>query len=320
MGEHFSSSSRDLVGSFLRTYSFSLSLPSLATPRLSSSEERLLPKLMLMLMLVMDMELFPQLQFLLQCVTLSQKKCARIGPLRPQEKFATPNTMKLLTPPSLNIVKRLSPLVLLPPLRSPLPTVPLSMESLDMVLLPLAPLSALLVLVPLLEVLLLLDTESVKLRLMLMLMPMLDMVMLAQLLHLLPSATVFPSEPATRSLSAPPGRSPRLSARRSLISRSSRIVLIPSAPPVLSNLSSSLIPPLLLELTPGLDPKLSLLPTEPLLLVLLPLLLPMVVLLLPLLPDMLAPESDLLDMLDTNFSISSLFILSHYFISPTSLV
>merc|ERR1711962_1761284 len=83
---------------------FLLSLPSLATPRLSSSEERLLPKLMLMLMPVMDMELF-----LLQCVTLSQKKCARIGPLRPQEKFATPNMMKLLTPQSLNIVKRLSP-------------------------------------------------------------------------------------------------------------------------------------------------------------------------------------------------------------------
>merc|ERR1711887_31867 len=209
----------------------------------------------------------------------------------------------------------------LPPLRSPLPTVPLFMESLDMVLLPPALLSALLVLVLLLEVLLeellllllLLDMESVKLKLMLMPMLMLDMVMLAQLQHLLPSATAFQSEPATRSLSAPPGRSPRLSARRSLISRSSRIVLIPSAPPAPSNLSSSLIPPLLLELTPGLDPKLSLLPTEPLLLELL-------VLLLPLLPDMLAPESDLLDMLDTNFSISSLFILSHYFISPTSLV
>merc|ERR1719370_1408789 len=159
-------------------------------------------------------------------------------------------------------------------------------------------------------------------------MLMLVMVMLAQLLHLLPSATAFQSEPATRSPSAPPGRSPRQSARRSLISRSSRIVLIPSAPPAPSNLSSSLIPPLLLELIPGLDPKLSLLPTEPLLLelllhlllLLLLLLLLMVVLLLPLLPDMLAPESDLLDMLDTNFSISSLFILSHYFISPTSLV
>merc|ERR1712105_566267 len=159
---------------------------------------------------------------------------------------------------------------------------------------------------------------------------MLVMVMLAQLLHLLPSATAFQPEPATRSPSAPPGRSPRLSARRLLILRSSRIVLIMGAPPVLSNLSSSLILPLLLELTPGLDPKLLSLPTEPLLLelllllllllVLLPLLLPMVVLLLPLLPDMLAPESDLLDMLDTNFSISSLFILSHYFISPTSLV
>merc|ERR1712113_594325 len=215
--------------------------------------------------------------------------------------------------------------VLLPPLRSPLPTVPLFMESLDMVLLPPAPLSALLVLVLLLEVLLeellllllLLDTESVKLKLMLMPMLMLVMVMLAQLLHLLPSATAFQSEPATRSPSAPQGRSPRQSARRLLISRSSRIVLIPSAPPAPSNLSSSLIPLLLLELTPELDLKLSLLPTAPLLL---ELLLLMVVLLLPLLPDMLAPESDLLDMLDTNFSISSLFILSHYFISPTSLV
>merc|ERR1711970_54358 len=179
--------------------------------------------------------------------------------------------------------------------------------------LPPAPLSALLLLEVLLEelllLLLLLDTESVKLKLMLMPMLMLVMVMLAQLLHLLLSATAFQSEPATRSPSAPPGRSPRQSVRRSLISRSSRIVLIPLAPPVPSNLSSSLIPPLLLELTPGLDPKLSLLPTELLLLELLLLLLLLLVLLLPLLPDMLAPESDLLDMLDTNFSISSLFIL-----------
>merc|ERR1719489_161572 len=137
------------------------------------------------------------------------------------------------------MIPRLLPLVLLPPLRSPLPTVPLFMESLDMVLLLPAPLSALLVLVLLLEglleelllLLLLLDTVSVKPMLMLV------MVMLAQLLHLLPSATAFQSEPATRSPSAPPGRSPRQSARRSLISRSSRIVLIPSAPPAPSNLS-----------------------------------------------------------------------------------
>merc|ERR1711970_1590763 len=131
---------------------------------------------------------------------------------------------------------------------------------------------------------------------------MLVMVMLAQLLHPLPSVTVFPSEPATRSPSAPPGRSPRLSARKSLISRSSRTVPILSAPLALSNLFSSLILPLWLELTPGLDPKLSLLPTEPLLLelLLLLLLLSLLLLLLPLLPDMLAPESDLLDMLDTN--------------------
>merc|ERR1712083_1131175 len=118
--------------------------------------------------------------------------------------------------------------------------------------------------------------------------------------------------------------------RKSLISRSSRIVLILSAPPALSNLSSSPILLLLLELTPGLDPKLLLLPTEPLLLellllLLLPLLLeelllPMVVLLPPLWPDMLAPELDLLDMLDINFSVSSLFMFPHYLISPTTLV
>merc|ERR1719431_2015785 len=119
-------------------------------------------------------------------------------------------------------------------------------------------------------------------------MLMLVMVMLAQLLHPLPSVTVFPSEPATRSPSAPPGRSPRLSARKSLISRSSRTVPILSVPLALSNLFSSLILPLLLELTPGSDPKLSLLEV---------LLLPMVVQLPPLLPDMLAPESDSLDML-----------------------
>merc|ERR1712212_953996 len=107
----------------------------------------------------------------------------------------------------------------------------------------------------------------------LMLMLMLVMVMLAQLLHLLPSVTVFPSESATRSPSAPQGRLPRLSAMMSLISRSSRIVLILSAPPALSNLSSGPILLLLLELTPGLDPKLLLLPAEPLLLELLLLLL-----------------------------------------------
>merc|ERR1719435_375833 len=136
-------------------------------------------------------------------------------------------------------------------------------------------------------------------------MLMLVMVMLAQLLHPLPSVTVFPSEPATRSPSAPPGRSPRLSARKSLISRSSRTVPILSVPLALSNLFSSLILPLLLLLLPLLLEEL---------------LLPMVVLLPPLLPDMLAPESDSLDMLDINFSVSSLFMFPHYLISPTALV
>merc|ERR1712029_241814 len=105
------------------------------------------------------------------------------------------------------------------------------------------------------------------------------------------------------------GRLLRLCARKLLISRSSRIVLILSAPPAPSNLSSSLTPLLLLELTPGSDQKLLLQLTEPSLLELLLLLLlleelslPMVELLPPLLLDMLAPESDLLDMLDINCS------------------
>merc|ERR1711872_969102 len=184
------------------------------------------------------------------------------------------------------------------------------MESLDMVLLLLVPLSALSVLellVVLSEVLLeelpMLDMVSVRLKPMLMLMPMLVMVMLALLLPPLPSVTVSQSEPATRFLSAPPGRSPRLSARKLLMLRSSRTVLKLSALPVLSNLFSSLTLPLLLVLTPESDPKLLSPLTVPLLLVLLPLPLLLLeeLLLLPLLlPDMPVPELDWLDMLDGN--------------------
>merc|ERR1711892_950734 len=57
----------------------------------------------------MDTELSPQLLFLPQCVALSPRKFARIEPLKPQDKFATPNMTKLLTPPSLNTAKRQSP-------------------------------------------------------------------------------------------------------------------------------------------------------------------------------------------------------------------
>merc|ERR1712234_19339 len=146
-----------------------------------------------------------------------------------------------------------------------------------------------------------------------MLMPSLVMVMLALLLLLLPSVTVSQSEPATRFPSAPPGRSPRLSARRLLMLRSSRTVLKLSVLPVLSNLFSSLTLPLLLVLTPELDPKLLLPLTVPLLWVLLPLPLLLLVelLLLPLLlPDMPVPELDWLDMLDGNLR----FLNPHFFL------
>merc|ERR1712098_290580 len=118
MGEHFSSSSRDLVGSFLHTLQSSLHILIMKIFAIIAFvgytqaflvRRELMLRLMPMLMLDMDMELLPPQQFLLQCVTLSQRKCARIEPLRPQEKFATLNMMRLLTPPSLNIVKRLSP-------------------------------------------------------------------------------------------------------------------------------------------------------------------------------------------------------------------
>merc|ERR1712106_382814 len=98
-----------------------------------------------------------------------------------------------------------------------------------------------------------------------MLMPMLDTVMLPQLPPLPLSAPVSQSGPATRFPSPPQGRLPRLSARRSLMFRSSRIVP--------SNLPSNLTLLLLLELTPELDQKL-LLPT------MVPLLLPLMLMLL----------------------------------------
>merc|ERR1712128_184826 len=160
----------------------------------------------------------------------------------------------------------------------------LLMESmvLDMALLPLVLLLVLdmvlldmeLLLVPaLLEALPMPDTESVKLMLRPMLMPMLDTVMLPQLPPLPLSAPVSQSGPATRFPSPPQGRLPRLSARRSLMFRSSRTVPRPSPPLAPSNLPSNLTLLLLLELTPELDQKL-LLPTMA------PLLLPLMLMLL----------------------------------------
>merc|ERR1719320_154842 len=75
----------------------------------------------------------------------------------------------------------------------------------------------------------------------------------AQSLPLLLSAEVFLLGLATRFLLTDQGRLPRLSAKLLLISRSSRIVLTLSAPPVLNNLFSNLIHLLLLELTPVMD-------------------------------------------------------------------
>merc|ERR1719341_1700830 len=139
-----------------------------------------------------------------------------------------------------------------------------------------------------------------------------DMLLLVQLPPLLLSAQVFQSRPVTRFPFPPQERLPRLSARRLLISRSSRIVPKLSAPLVPSNLFSNLTLLLLLELTPGLDPLLLLLLMALLLLLLQLLLLleDMVLLLLvmvlhmvllpQLLLDMPVLDMDLLDMLVGN--------------------
>merc|ERR1711892_346364 len=154
-----------------------------------------------------------------------------------------------------------------------------------------------------------------------MLMPMLDTVMLPQLPPLPLSAPVSQSGPATRFPSPPQGRLPRLSARRSLMFRSSRTVprLFPPLAP--SNLPSNLTLLLLLELTPELDQKL-LLPT--MVLLLLPLMLMLLdtvpvllealsVMLAQLLLDTLVPELVLLDMPHGNQEKQySLFRHLHY--------
>merc|ERR1711892_1372461 len=98
---------------------------------------------------------------------------------------------------------------------------------------------------------------------------MLDTVMLPQLPPLPLSAPVSQSGPATRFPSPPQGRLPRLSAKRSLMFRSSRTVPRPSQPLAPSNLTLLLS----LALTPELDQKL-LLPTMA------PLLLPLMLMLL----------------------------------------
>merc|ERR1719500_1930270 len=87
------------------------------------------------------------------------------------------------------------------------------------------------------------------LLLVLLLQLLLDMMLLpAQLPPLLLSAQVFQSRPVTRFLFLPQERLPKLSARRLLISRSSRTVPKLSAPLALSNLSNNLTLLLLLEL------------------------------------------------------------------------
>merc|ERR1712106_376287 len=152
-----------------------------------------------------------------------------------------------------------------------------------------------------------------------MLMPMLDTVMLPQLPPLPLSAPVSQSGPATRFPSPPQGRLPRLSARRSLMFRSSRTVPRPSQPLAPSNLPSNLTLLLWLELTPELDQKLLLPTMVPLLLPLMLMLLVqlllevLLVMLAQLLLDTLVPELVLLDMPHGNQEKQySLFRHLHY--------
>merc|ERR1712106_529290 len=114
-GDHFSSSSNNLVGSFL-LYSLNslqiLKMRFFAIIFCVASTQAFLVRREADAEAeadAMDTELFPQLLFLPQCVALSPRKLARIEPLKPQDRFATPNMTKLLTPLSLNTAKRPSP-------------------------------------------------------------------------------------------------------------------------------------------------------------------------------------------------------------------
>merc|ERR1712106_606883 len=157
-----------------------------------------------------------------------------------------------------------------------------------------------------------------------MLMPMLDTVMLPQLPPLPLSAPVSQSGPATRCPSPPQGRLPRLSARRSLMFRSSRIVPRLSQPLAPSNLPSNLTLLLLLPtMVPLLLPLMLMLLVQLLLEELLPLVMvpdtvPVLlevlsVMLAQLLLDTLVPELVLLDMPHGNQEKQySLFRHLHY--------
>merc|ERR1712106_1131823 len=157
--------------------------------------------------------------------------------------------------------------------------------------------------------------ESVKLMLRPMLMPMLDTVMLPQLPPLPLSAPVSQSGPATRFPSPPQGRLPRLSARRSLMFRSSRTVPRLSQPLAPSNLPSNLtlllLPLMLMLLVQLLLEELLLLDMVPdMVLVSLEVL---SVMLAQLLLDTLVPELVLLDMPHGNQEKQySLFRHLHY--------
>merc|ERR1712168_562427 len=109
---------------------------------------------------------------------------------------------------------------------------------------------------------LLMEREKQMQLLMQMLKQMLVFTVLALSLPQPLSAVVFLSGLVTRFLSTDQGRLQRLFARLSLTSRSSRTVLTLSAPLAPSNLSSNLIPLLLLEVTLRLDLLLLLLTME----------------------------------------------------------
>merc|ERR1712106_758611 len=110
-GDHFSSSSYNLVGSFLLSSLNSLQILKMrffAILFCVASTQAFLVRREADAEAEADADAYGYGAVSPAAVS-APRKFARIEPLKPQDRFATPNMTKLLTPPSLNTAKRPSP-------------------------------------------------------------------------------------------------------------------------------------------------------------------------------------------------------------------
>merc|ERR1712106_249788 len=114
MGDHFSSSSNNLVGSFLFSSLNSLKMRFFAILFCVASTQAFLVRREADAEAEADADAYgygavsPAAVSAPVCSSVPGKVC-KDRTIEPQDRFATPNMMKLLTPPSLNTAKRPSP-------------------------------------------------------------------------------------------------------------------------------------------------------------------------------------------------------------------